>query len=96
LYHLHTHVVNHLNCNLERNSTTKEWKPSHVMSTMMAGSPEEMNKESVISTLISGIKRLDVQGQQQLTIQTNGGEQIRLDRFSKPAPLAVTQNIFSN
>jgi len=93
-YHLHARVVNNLNCSLEYNPSSNVWKPSHVMSTMMAGPPEEMRKESVVSSLISGIQHLDVQGQGQLVIQTNSGEQVRLERFGKAAPAAVTQNIF--
>ncbi len=93
-YHLHARVVNNLNCSLEYNPSSKVWQPSHVMSTMMAGPPEEMRKESVVSSLISGIKHLEVQGQGQLVIQTNSGEQVRLERFEKAAPAAVTQNIF--
>jgi heat shock protein HslJ len=64
------------------------------MSTMMAGPPEQMKKESVVSNLISGIQRLEVQGGQQLIIQTNDGQQVQLERYTVEAPEAVTQNIF--
>ncbi len=94
-YRLHSRVVNGLNCSLQYNPTNNQWKASHVISTMMAGPPEMMNKESVINQLISGIQRLDAQGQQQLVIQTNNGQQVQLERYAVPAPSPVTQNIFS-
>jgi hypothetical protein len=62
---------------------------------MIGGPPEAMNKESVINKLISDIQRLVVQGEQQLVIQTNNGQQIQLERFAVAAPSPVTQNIFS-
>jgi heat shock protein HslJ len=65
------------------------------MSTMMAGPPEQMKKESVVSNLISGIQRLEVQGGQQLIIQTNDGQQVQLERYAVGAPAAITQNIFN-
>ncbi|UJR20432.1 hypothetical protein I4U23_023563 [Adineta vaga] len=95
MYHLYARVVNNLSCRLEFTSSLNEWKPSHVMSTMMAGPPEEMEKETVVSGLISNIQRLNVQGQGQLIIQTKNGEQVRLERFTKAGPSAVTQNIFN-
>jgi hypothetical protein len=94
-YRLHTHVVNGLNCTLTYNPSNNHWTPSHVLSTMMMGPPAAMAKENVISTLISGIQRLDAQGDQQLVLQTNNGEQVRLQRFEVPGPQPVTQNIFS-
>ncbi|CAF4250140.1 unnamed protein product, partial [Adineta steineri] len=71
------------------------WKSSHVMSTKMLGPPEEMKREDAVSSLISSIQNLEVQGQEQLIIRTNQSEQIRLERFEKSAPSAVTQNIFN-
>jgi hypothetical protein len=96
LYHLRARVVNILNCNLEHIPKTNHWKPSHIMSTMMAGPLEEMNKERVVTTLISGIQSLEVQDDQQLIVKTNCGEQIRLERFSKADPPAVTKNVFTD
>ncbi|CAF4192219.1 unnamed protein product [Adineta steineri] len=61
----------------------------------MLGSPDEMKREDAVSSLISSIQNLEVQGQEQLIIRTNQGEQIRLERFEKSAPSAVTQNIFN-
>jgi len=94
-YSLNSRVVNHLNCSLEHNLTNNEWKVSPVISTMMAGPPEAMNKESVVNKLISNIQQLDVQGEQQLVIQTNNGQQVQLERFAVTPPSPVTQNIFS-
>jgi hypothetical protein len=94
-YNLHAHVVNNVSCRVEHNSSSNEWKPSHVMSTMMLGPPEEMKKEAVVSTLISSIQRLEAQGQNQLLIRTNNGEEVRLERFNREAPSAVTTNIFN-
>ncbi len=94
-YRLHSRVVNSLNCTLEHHPTNNQWKVSPVMSTRMAGPPEAMNKENVVNQLISGIQYLEVQGQQQLVIQTNNGEQVQLERFVEAAPSPVTQNIFS-
>jgi len=65
------------------------------MSTRKGGPPELMKKEGVVHQLISGIHRLEVQGQEQLIIHTESGEQIRLERFEKAAPSPVTKNIFS-
>ncbi|CAF4636131.1 unnamed protein product, partial [Rotaria magnacalcarata] len=70
-------------------------KTSAIMSTLMAGPPEEMHKESLISSFISGIYRVETQGQHQLVIQTNNGDQARLERFAVPPPSPVTQNIFN-
>ncbi|CAF1120638.1 unnamed protein product [Adineta steineri] len=95
IYHIHARVVNSLNCGLEYNSSSNQWKSSHVMSTKMLGPPEEMKREDAVSSLISSIQNLEVQGQEQLSIRTNNGEQIRLERFEKSAPSAVTQNIFN-
>ncbi|CAF4437542.1 unnamed protein product, partial [Adineta steineri] len=76
-YHLHAHVVNSLNCRLEFNSSSNQWKTSHVMSTMMLGPPEEMKREEAVSSLISNIQNLEVHGEEQLIIRTNRDEQIR-------------------
>lgn len=94
-YGLHTRVVNSLNGTLQHNPSNNEWKASTVMSTRMGGPPEMMAKENVVSRLISGILRLDVQGEQQLIIQTNNGEKVNLERFAVAGPQPVTQNIFS-
>jgi len=93
-YRLHSRVVNSLGCSLKHNPTNNQWNVSPVMSTMMMGPPEMMNKESVINKLISGIQHLNVQGDQQLVIETNNGQQVRLERFEVGAPPPVTQNIF--
>jgi hypothetical protein len=94
-YRLHTRVINNLNTSLEYNPSTKQWKSSHGASTLMAGPPELMQKETVVNSLISGIQKLEVQGDQQLLLKTNNGEQVRLERFTKGAPSPVTQNIFN-
>lgn len=94
-YNLHAHVINSLNCHLEYNPVSNQWKTSGIMTTLMAGPPEEMQKESLISDLISGIQRVDTSGPQNLLIQTNNGEQARLERFTVPPPTPVTQNIFN-
>jgi len=93
-YHLHSRIVNTLNCTLEYHPTNNQWTSSAVLSTRMSGSPSAMNKENKVSQLISGIQSLDVQGNQQLVIQTNG-QQVQLERFAVAAPAAVTQNIFN-
>jgi hypothetical protein len=61
---------------------------------MMAGPPEQMRKESVINKLVAGIQNLEVHGHQQLSIHTNDGQQVQLERFTKEGPAPVTQNIF--
>jgi len=80
---------------LEHSPTNNEWKVSPVISTMMAGPPEAMNKEIIVNKLISNIQHLDVQGEQQLVIQTNNDQQVQLERFAVAPPSPVTQNIFS-
>jgi hypothetical protein len=61
----------------------------------MGGPPELMNKEILVGELISSIKNLEIQNNQQLVIETNKREQVRLERFIKPAPSPVTENIFN-
>lgn len=94
-YRLHSRVVNNLNCTLEYNSSNNEVKVSPIMSTLMAGPPAQMNKESAVSKLISGMQSLTSQGDQQLILRTNDGQQVQLDRFEVAAPSPVTQNIFN-
>lgn len=94
-YRVHAHVVNNMSCQLEHNSTTNTWRASPVMSTMMMGPPDQMEKEQAINNLMSGIQALNVDSNQNLVIRTNAGEQVRLQRFTTPAPPAVTQNIFA-
>jgi hypothetical protein len=53
-----------------------------------------MNKEQVFSSFLSGIQTLNLDDQRHLVIGTNGGEQVRLERFTKPPSPAVTENIF--
>jgi hypothetical protein len=95
IYDLYTHVVNSMNCSLEHNPSNNQWKASGVLSTRMGGPPDLMRKESVVGELISNIQSLDVQGEQELIIQTNNGEQVLLERFTVPGPQPVTQNIFN-
>ncbi|CAF3473660.1 unnamed protein product [Rotaria sp. Silwood2] len=80
-YRLHASVINSMNCSLEYNLENNEWKTSSIMSTLMAGSSEEMNKENFINDLISNIKRLHVEDEQYLIIQTNNGATAQLERF---------------
>ena len=94
VYSIHGHVVNHLNCTVEHDPRTNQWKASPVMSTMMAGPAELMNKEKLISDLLSHIQRLELQGAEHLIVHTNANERVRLDRFAAATPAAVTQNIF--
>lgn len=94
-YRLHSRVVNNLNCTLEHNPSNNQVKVSPLMSTMMAGPPAQMNKEQAVSQLISGIQSLTGQGEQQLILQTNDGQQVQLERFEAAAPSPVTQNIFN-
>jgi len=61
----------------------------------MGGPSELMKKESLVSELISSVKNLEIQNNQQLVIETDRGEQVRLERFIKPAPSPVTENIFN-
>ncbi|CAF4148039.1 unnamed protein product [Rotaria sordida] len=84
-----------MNCSLQHDSTSNQWKSSPVVSTMMMGPPEDMKKEGLIGNLISDIQRLEVPDQQHLIIRTNNGIQAQLERFTVPAPAAVTQNIFN-
>jgi len=94
-YRLHSRVVNNLNCTLEHNPSNNQVKVYPIMSTKMAGPPEQMKKENVVSQLISSTQALEVQGEQQLVLQTNNGQQVQLERFVVGAPSPVTQNIFS-
>lgn len=94
-YRLHAHVVNNMNCQLEHNPTANTWTTSPVMATMMMGPPDLMQKERIVNQLISGIRQLDVDSHQNLIIRTNSGEQVRLQRFTKAGPSAVTDNIFA-
>ncbi len=64
------------------------------MERFTSGPPEEMNKEQVFSSFLSGIQTLNLDDQRHLVIGTNGGEQVRLERFTKPPSPAVTENIF--
>ncbi len=94
-YRLHSRVVNNLNCTLEYNPSNNQVKVSPIMSTLMAGPPEQMKKENVVNQLISGIQSLEVQGEQNLIVQTNNGQQVQLERFVVAAPSPVTHNIFN-
>ncbi|CAF4068605.1 unnamed protein product [Rotaria sordida] len=81
MYRLRACVINDLNCTLQHNSTTNQWQMCSFRTTEMGGSPEDMKKEDVISNLMRDIQKMEVQGEQQLIIQTNNGEQARLDRL---------------
>jgi hypothetical protein len=94
MYGLHSRVVNSLNCTLQHDPTTNQWKASSVMSTLTAGPPEQMKIEQILTNLISKIQNLKVQDDSQLVIETNDGEQVRLESFTKAAPSPVTKNIF--
>ena len=94
-YRLHSRVVNNLNCTLEYNPSNNQVKVSPLMSTMMAGPPAQMNKERAVSQLISGIQSLTSQGEQELILRTNDGQQVQLERFEVAAPSPVTQNVFN-
>lgn len=91
---LQTRVCNNLFCTFEHDPSNNEVKVSPIMSTLMGGPPEEMQKEQTIKQLISTIQTLTTQGGQQLIVRTNDGQQIQLERFSPPAPSPVTENIF--
>jgi len=80
---------------LEYDPSNDQWKVSHKISTLMGGSTEEMKKEYIVSELMSNIQYLNVQNEQELIIQTNIGEYVRLERFEVSAPEPVTRNIFS-
>ncbi|CAF3493612.1 unnamed protein product [Rotaria sp. Silwood1] len=95
MYRLHAHVVNSMNCCLEYDPENNQWKSSPLMTTLMMGPPEAMEKEQLVSNLISNIKGLEVQDQQHLVIRTNNGKEARLERYTVPAPGPVTQNIFN-
>lgn len=94
-YSLHTRVVNQMNCGLEQNSSTQQWKTTPLASTKMAGPPAEMQKEQLVGNFISAINQIDLDGQQNLIVRTTNGEQVRLQRFAPAGPAAVTNNIFS-
>ncbi|CAF5131484.1 unnamed protein product [Rotaria sp. Silwood1] len=81
MYRIHVCVINGLSCTLQHNSTTNEWQMCTFTTTEMGGSPEEMKKEDVISNLMCSIQKMEVQDEQHLIIQTNNGEQVRLDRL---------------
>ena len=94
-YRLHSRVVNNMSCTLEHNPANNQVKVSPVMSTLMAGPPEQMKKEDVVNKFLSGIQSLEVQGGQNLILQTNNGQQVQLERFEAAAPSPVTTNIFN-
>ena len=81
LFRLSVHVVNFLKCILHHSSTTNQWTSSDFFSTLFNGSPEDMKKERAFKQLISGLKRLEVQDEQKLTIEIDDGEQVRLERL---------------
>ncbi|CAF1258299.1 unnamed protein product [Rotaria sp. Silwood1] len=85
IYRLHASVINSINCSLEYNSENNEWKRACIGSTLMVGAPEETKKEEFIHDLIANFQSLHVEGEQHLIIQTNSGEQARLERFAVPA-----------
>ena len=66
-----------------------------MMTTLMGGPPEVMQKERVVSQLLSGLTDLKTQGDQQLILQTSNGQQVQLERYVVPAPSPVTKNIFN-
>ncbi|CAF0899088.1 unnamed protein product [Rotaria sp. Silwood1] len=95
VYGLHAHVVNSMNCSLEYDPANDQWKSSPILRTRKGGPPEAMKKEDLICKLIADIQGLEAQGEQHLVIRTSGGDQVRLERFTVPAPQPVTQNIFN-
>jgi hypothetical protein len=60
----------------------------------MAGPPEQMEKERVVTSLISRIQNSEGRSQEQLIIQINDGEQVVLARFIVRTPSSVTKNLF--
>ena len=86
--------MNNMNCGLEQNPSSKQWKTTPVASTMMGGPPAEMQKEQLVGNFISAIQNLDLDGPQNLRVRTSNGEQVRLQRFTPAGPAAVTNNIF--
>lgn len=95
MYALFTNVVNMLHCSLEYNPTNDAWKSTGVMSTLMAGPPELMEKENVVSTLLSGINSIQLEGPEDLLIRSTDGIEIKLKRCTQTIPSAVTDNIFA-
>jgi hypothetical protein len=81
MFILNIEVVNHLNCNLQHNSTTDQWETSDFFTTEMDGSPEEMHKEHVFKKLILNLRKLEIHDEEHLIIKTNDHEQIRLEHL---------------
>jgi hypothetical protein len=94
-YTLHAEICNTLTNVLKHNPTTNEWKSLRSLTTYVGGSPEEMEQEYLVSNFMSSIKSMEIQDDQSLLIQTNDGDQVKLERFIKQNPEPVTQNIFS-
>lgn len=80
-FQLHVHVVNYLTCVLEHHSTDDQWNISDFFSTAMAGSHEMMDKEHSFRTLVTTLKKLQVQDEYKLTMTTRDGQHVRLERL---------------
>lgn len=93
-YRLHTRVVNSMNAQLEYNGSSGQCRVSPMMSTLMMGPADLMNKEQATTDFISGLTRINSDGQY-LTLTTFNGAQARLQRFTVPPPDPVTTNIFA-
>jgi len=94
-YGLHAKVLNNLNGAIQYDPSTQQYRSTAMMTTLMGGPPEVMQKERVVSQLLSGLTDLKTQGDQQLILQTSNGQQVQLERYVVPAPSPVTKNIFN-
>ncbi|CAF1465496.1 unnamed protein product [Rotaria sordida] len=81
IYHFYTTVINSIHCDLTFSYSTRKWNTSNCRSTLMAGPPDVMKKETIVFNLISNIQEIDVKSVQLLIITTTSGEQVQFARY---------------
>ena len=81
LFQLHVHVVNYLTCLLEHHSANDRWESSNFFSTAIPGSHETIDNEHFFRKLVANIQKLEVHDEHVLTMKTNDGQLVRLERL---------------
>ena len=81
VFKIHIHVVNHLTCILQHNSTTDQWESHDFFSTEKGGTPQTIDEEHVFRKLILSLYKLEVHNEQELIMTTNNDQDIRLKRL---------------
>lgn len=74
-------IINHLKCNLQHNCTTDQWETSDFFTTELSGPVEEIEKEIVFKKLILSIQNFEVHGEENLIIETDDKQKIRLEHL---------------